>query len=104
MVDGISDLLARQRKPPMAVHFYQGEGLRWIRVGFEQGSSPGPKQVGTVGRLIAGCIERPERLYFHALRSHDMLFFLEGGKDKSKGMQPGCFGRPLEDVLDAWGV
>ena len=102
LVDAISGRLSKQPRPPMAVHFYQGEGLRWIRVGFGERKPLAPAAVATVGQLIAECVGDEGTVYFHALRPHDMLFFVEGGKAKSQGMGPEDYGLPLEQVLKAW--
>lgn len=102
LVDEISGRLAKLRKPPMAVHFYLGEGLRWIRVGFGDRRPLAPAAVATIGQLIADCVGDAGSVYFHALRPHDMLFFVEGGKAKSTGMGPEDYGLPLEQVLKAW--
>jgi len=104
MVELISEKLKSLTPQPMAVHFYLGEGLRWIRVGFDGTVPLKPAAVKTVGRIIAPCVAKSGPLYFHALRPHDMLFFLSDGEEKSIGMPAECFGTPLEDVLRAWGV
>ena len=104
LVDLISGKLKTGDEPPMAVHFYLGEGLKWIRVGFDAETSLAPPAVGTVGRAIAECVGDAGPLSFSALRSQDMLFFLEGGREKSTGMGPRAYGRPLEEVLEAWGL
>ena len=89
---------------PIAVHFYLGEGLRWIRVGFNSDSPLTPSDVEKVGRAIkAGIADEEDPLYFHALRPHDLLFFLESDDLDSTGMPPECFGTPLDVVLQAWG-
>jgi hypothetical protein len=89
---------------PVAVHFYLGEGLRWIRVGFEDQAPVKPAAVANVGRVIASCLAPAETLYFHALRPHDLLFFLEDDKPKpgQVGMPPASYGSPLDTVLQAW--
>lgn len=104
LVDQISKRLGQEAQPPMALHFYLGEGLRWIRVGFEQDRLLAPSAVAATGQAIAGCLGDDGPLYFHALRSYDMLFFLEGGKSKSLGMGPQCYGLPLDKVLKAWAL
>lgn len=103
LVDEIYNALMARRPPPAAVHFYLGEGLRWIRVGFEGDQPLTPVAVGDVGRAIKSCVAA-QPLYFHALRPHDMLFFLEGGGGDSIGMPAKCFGTPLDQVLRAWGM
>lgn len=97
-------LEAMQPRPPVAVHFYLGEGLRWIRVGFDGDEVLEPAAVAAVGRVIAACAGRSGPLFFHALRPYDMLFFLEGGAADSAGLPAEWFGAPLEDVLQAWGI
>lgn len=97
-------LLLMQPDPPIRVHFYLGEGLRWIRVGFDGDWPLTPRAIRDVGEVIQTCIAPPGPLYFHALRAHDMLFFLEGGKEESIGMPAACFGTPLDEVLQAWGL
>ncbi|MFC5499434.1 hypothetical protein ACFPOE_17950 [Caenimonas terrae] len=87
---------------PRAVHFYLGEGLRWIRVGFNGQGPLAPQAVAEVGGAIASCLPRSQPLFFHALRPHDLLFFLEGGESESIGMPAEYFGTPLQDVLAAW--
>lgn len=100
------ELVAMQPRAPVAVHFYRGEGLRWIRVGFEGNVPLEPSAVAVAGQAIRSCIGPSAPLFFHALRPHDLLFFLEGGEgeEDSLGMPAECFGAPLEDVLDAWGI
>jgi hypothetical protein len=89
---------------PVAVHFYLGEGLRWIRVGFENQAPVKPAAVGSVGRVIASCLAPTDTLYFHALRPHDLLYFLKDGKPKLEqvGLGPESYGAPLDTVLEAW--
>lgn len=102
LVDLIRDaLMAMKPEAPIGVHFYLGEGLRWIRVGFDAGQPIQPSAVRTVGEVIASCIGG-ETLYFHALRPYDLLFFLEGGRPESVGMPSDRFGIPLADLLTAW--
>jgi hypothetical protein len=98
-------LMAIKTRPPVAVHFYLGEGLRWIRVGFSGDEPLEPSAVVDVGRIIESCIDKGP-LFFHALRPYDMLFFLEGeGEVKKKmGMPAGCYGAPLSEVLHSWGA
>lgn len=88
---------------PVAVHFYLGEGLRWIRVGFGEEEPLRPSAVVDVGRAIERCL-RTGPLYFHALRPYDMLFFLDGGDPDSTGMPAEYYGAPLVDVLRSWGL
>jgi hypothetical protein len=90
-------------RSPEAVHFYVGEGLRWIRVGFA-GRPLRPEAVAQVGGAIASCIAEAGPLYFHALRPHDILFFVTGGDAAKAGMPVESFGLPLEKVLRAWGL
>ncbi len=99
-------LTAMQPRAAVAVHFYRGEGLRWIRVGFDGNGPLEPAAVGVAGQAIRSCIGPSEPLFFHALRPHDLLFFLEGGPQEADalGMPAECFGAPLEDVLQAWGI
>ena len=98
-----SRLEAMKSRPPVAIHFYLGEGLRWIRVGFSGDEPLGPSAVATVGRIIETCMPgRP--LFFHALRPYDMLFFMEGGDPESRGMPASCYGAPLGEVLRSWRV
>jgi hypothetical protein len=106
LVGAIHDKLTALRpRAAVAVHFYRGEGLRWIRVGFDGDQPLEPAAVDVAGRAIRSCIGPSEPLFFHALRPHDLLFFLEGGAAEadSLGMPAECFGAPLEDVLAAWG-
>ena len=96
-------LMSMKSRPPNAVHFYRGEGLRWIRVGFEGDEPLEPPAVADVGRVIETCIPKEQGpLFFNALRPYDMLFFLEGEKKESIGMPPTYFGAPLKEVLNAW--
>jgi hypothetical protein len=99
----IGDRLELLRRRPHAVHFYTGEGLRWIRVGFA-GARLAPPAVGDVGRAIAPCVGGTRKLYFHALRPHDLLFFLPGTKSEAAktGMPMEYFGDPLASVLRSW--
>jgi hypothetical protein len=97
-------LMSLKPQPPDAVHFYLGEGLRWIRVGFDRNEPIKPAAVAHVGRIIASCLPRSEPLFFHALRPRDMLFFLENGEKDSTGMAPEAYGTPLDEVLHAWGI
>lgn len=96
-------LMAMKPRPPDAVHFFLGEGLRWIRVGFDGNETIAPSAVGEVGKVIASCLGPSEPLFFNALRPHDMLFFLEGGDPESVGMPADYFGTPFDEVLRAWG-
>lgn len=97
-------LLKIEQDPPAAVHFFKGESLRWIRVGFGPDSVRVPGDVRRVGSAIeAGLQPADGKLYFQALRAHDLLFFLATGGDAgSKGMNPEFFGEPLDEVLKAW--
>lgn len=97
-------LVALKPRPPVAVHFYLGEGLRWIRVGFDGEKPIGPPELRSVGEGIQSCLAKSDPLYFHALRPLDMLFFLEGGDEESMGMPAEFYGTPLRSVLDAWGI
>ncbi len=97
-------LMAMKLHPPMSIHFFLGEGLRWIRVGWDSDTPIQPTAVESVGRTIEGCAAAEGPLFFHALRPQDMLFFLEGGHAESTGMPPSYFGAPLRDVLNAWGI
>lgn len=91
-------------RAPEAVHFFQGEGLRWIRVGFAEARPLAPERVREVGQRIAAAIPQGEPLYFHALRPRDMLFFLPDGNPGKSGMPPDAFGVPLPRMLEAWGL
>lgn len=104
LVGAIYSRLASMEPRPNAVHFYLGEGLRWIRVGFDGDEPIKPTEIKRVGQLIETCIETPGTLYFHALRPYDMLFFLEGGEAESEslGMPAGHFGALLVKVMNAW--
>jgi hypothetical protein len=103
--DAISSRLESMKpQPPNAVHFYQGEGLRWIRVGFDGDEPIKPEVVAAVGHVIASCVANSGPLFFHALRPHDMLFFLRGGKRTPIGMPAEAYGAPLDQVLHAWGL
>ncbi len=96
-------LIAMKSRTPAAVHFYLGEGLRWIRVGFSEDEPLDPAAVAEAGRIIESCIPNGP-LFFHALRPYDMLFFLEGGDANSRGMPASCYGAPLAQVLRSWGI
>lgn len=91
---------------PAIVHFYTGEGLRWIRIGYD-GDVPLRQAVAAqAGRAIAQCLGAASTpLYFHAMRPHDLLFFIEGSeRDRDGlGMPAHFYGAPLPDVLSAWG-
>lgn len=104
LVGAIYSRLTSMEPRPNAVHFYLGEGLRWIRVGFDGDEPIKPSEVKHVGQIIESCIEKPGTLYFHALRPYDMLFFLEGGEAESEslGMPVTYFGAPLVEVMNAW--
>lgn len=105
LVHDICQRLGSSASPePIGVHFYLGEGLRWIRVGFDEGRTLQPSAVRDVGQAIASCLARRESLYFHALRPHDLLFFLEGGDPRKLGRTAPSFGQPLQEVLQAWGL
>ncbi|HET8748548.1 MAG TPA: hypothetical protein VFM98_23340 [Ramlibacter sp.] len=97
-------LLQLAQDPPIAVHFFRGEGLRWIRVGFDKDSIRRPADVKRIGDAIRSALQPADgKLYFQALRAHDLLFFLDTGGDAStKGMDPDHFGEPLDAVLQAW--
>jgi hypothetical protein len=97
-------LKSMKSSPPSAVHFYRGEGLQWIRVGFDGNKPLKPSAVKDVGQVIESCIAHSGPLFFHALRPFDMLFFLEGGDPKAVGMPPRSYGTPLGEVLHSWGV
>lgn len=98
-------LMSMKPRAPAAVHFYLGEGLRWIRVGFDGDQPPlKPAAVKEVGKVIEACIPPPGPLFFNALRPHDLLFFLESGDPDSVGLPAEYFGIPLRDVLRAWRV
>lgn len=97
-------LMAMAPHPPMSVHFYLGEGLRWIRVGWDGDTPIQPSAVANVGRIIESRAASAGPLFFHALRPQDMLFFLEGGDAESTGMPASYFGAQLSDVLDAWSI
>lgn len=96
-------LEAMKSRPPVAVHFYLGEGLRWIRVGFDGDQPLEPSAVANVGRIIETCMKKGP-LFFHALRPYDMLFFLEDGDKESVGMPASYYGTPLGEVLRSWGI
>ncbi|GAB3666527.1 hypothetical protein [Ramlibacter alkalitolerans] len=105
VIDAICGTLSALAPAPRAVHFYRGEGLRWIRVGFDGQGIPHPGWVKEAGSRIRSCLASGEPLYFHALRSHDLLFFLAGdgvGSADAVGMPADCFGLPLDDVVRAW--
>lgn len=97
-------LVALKPRAPVAVHFYLGEGLRWIRVGFGGEKPIGPTELLSVGEVIQSCLAKSEPLFFHALRPLDMLFFLEGGDEDSMGMPAEFYGTRLSSVSDAWGI
>ena len=97
-------LIALKPRAPVAVHFYLGEGLRWIRVGFGGEKPIGPTELRSVGEVIQSCLAKSDPLYFHALRPLDMLFFLEGGDEDSMGMPAEFYGTPLRSVLAAWRI
>lgn len=101
LVDAIGAALSTLQPSPSDVHFYMGEGLCWIRVGFAAVTLQ-PAAVGEIGSVIAGCLPRQVKLYFHALRPRDVLFFLEGGRADKVGMPAESFGVALEKVLQAW--
>lgn len=101
-VDAIHDrLMTLKPRPPVAVHCYLGEGLRWIRVGFDGDTPIAPSLVEQVGRAIEACVPE-EPLFFNALRPYDMLFFIEGGDPASTGLPARYFGVRLDDLLPAW--
>ena len=105
--DAIAKALRSLRpRPPSAVHFYLGEGLRWIRVGFWTDPTLQQTDVREIGSAIVTCVARegPLLLYFHALRPRDVLFFLGGGKPEKLGMPMKSFGVPLDELLQAWGL
>lgn len=102
LVGRISGRLQALDPRPDAVHFYRGEGLRWIRVGFDNRLLE-PGDVEVVGEAIQAGIGDPGKtLYFQALRPYDLLFFMEHFDPESTGMPPDDFGAPLHDVLAAW--
>ena len=104
LINAICDSLAELAPRPRAVHFYRGEGLRWIRVGFDDGAILEPTRVKEVGDRIRTCLAGSDPLYFQALRPHDLMFFVpgDGGGADAVGMAPEYFGRPLDQVLQAW--
>lgn len=96
--------LSAMQPAPIAVHYYLGEGLRWIRVGFNGQAPLTPAAALAVAGAIEECLDGEALpLYFQALRSHDLLFFLEGGDADSEGLPPSFYGVPLEQVRRAWG-
>ena len=102
LVRAIREQLVLLDPAPATVHFYRGEGLRWVRVGFGDRLLE-PSDVEAVGRAIQGGIDdRKDPLYFHSLRAYDLLFFLEDFDPESTGLPPKFFGAPLDDVLAAW--
>jgi hypothetical protein len=103
LIQAICGSLSGLSPQPRAVHFYRGEGLRWIRVGFDEERVLKPALVEDAGSRIRSCLAPSDPLYFQALRPHDLMFFLPGdGVEDSIGMPPRCFGLPLEEVLQAW--
>lgn len=106
LVNAICDRLALLKpEVPSAVHFYLGEGLRWIRIGFAaDGKALKPAAVRQIGAAIVPCLTAGETLYFHALRPHDILFFLEGGKPSKIGLPPKYFGLPLRELERQWNL
>ena len=103
LVEAICRSLSELSPPPRAVHFYRGEGLRWIRVGFDEERILKPAWVEEVGGRIRDCLAISDPLYFQALRPHDLMFFLPGDGDVgSAGMPPRSFGLPFDEVLQAW--
>lgn len=106
LIGRIFDRLAKMGPPgpPAAAQLFLDEGLRWIRVGFKGVGPLEPLSVEIVGKVIASCVPRGEKLYFHALRPYDLLFFLEGGDVDSIGAPPKDYGMPLADVLTAWRI
>jgi hypothetical protein len=98
-------LQALTQDQPMALHFYRGDGLRWMRVAFGMEKVRQPADVVRVGQAIrSGLRPADEVLYFHALRSYDLLFFLDAGETSKKEMEIRHFGAPLEHVLKAWNM
>ena len=103
LIEAICHSLSKLDPRPRAVHFYRGEGLRWIRVGFEEESILKPAWVKEVGDRIRSCLAGSDLLYFQALRPHDLMFFLPGdARAESVGMPARSFGLPFEEVLQAW--
>ncbi|MFT3720738.1 hypothetical protein [Pseudorhodoferax sp.] len=95
--------LAGLRPAPAIVHFYLGEGLRWIRIGYAEDVLLGPATAVQAGQAIAQCIAPGEPpLYFHALRPRDLLFFVEGGDPDGEGLPASAYGAPFDTVRDAW--
>ncbi|SFM82606.1 hypothetical protein [Variovorax sp. OV329] len=101
----IYERLEKLAESPSAVHYYLGEGFRWIRVGFAGETPLTPSAMLDVGEAIEASLGSAESspLYFHALRPHDMLFFLERGDAESEGLPPSFYGVPLKQVQGAWG-
>jgi hypothetical protein len=97
-----------QLKPaPAIVHFYRGEGLRWIRIGYGGEVPITLAMVVQAGQAIeAGLAHASQKFYFHAMRPHDALFFIEGDQSDADGlgMPARFYGAPFGEVLKAWGV
>lgn len=92
---------------PSIVHFYRGEGLRWIRIGYGGDVPITLAMVVQAGQAIAAVVAQlPKKFYFHAMRPHDALFFIEGDESDLDGLgTPATFyGAAFPDVLKAWGV
>jgi hypothetical protein len=73
-------------------------------VGFKSDGPLKPSSVERVGNVITSCLPQPEKLFFHALRPYDLLFFLEGDDADSIGAPSKDYGMPLADVLKAWEI
>ncbi len=92
---------------PAIVHFYRGEGLRWIRIGYGGEVPITLAMVVQAGQAIeAGLAHASQKFYFHAMRPHDALFFIDGDENDLDGLgMPATFyGAPFGEVLKAWGV
>lgn len=97
--DGLLKLAPR----PIGVHYYLGEGFRWIRVGYNGYAPLTPADALEVADAIESTMgEQRSPLYFHALRPHDMLFFLKHGNADSEGLPAEFYGVPMDALRAAW--
>lgn len=97
--------LLELQPPPIGVHYYLGEGFRWIRIGFNGQAPLVPDDALKVADTIESSMgEQQSPLYFHALRPHDLLFFLAHGNADSEALPASFFGTPMQEIRTAWGA
>lgn len=87
---------------PDSLHFYVAEGYPWIKVGFAaRDASALLRKFIDAGEAIQYA-SGPVQVYFHALRTTDILFFLNRCVARTKNdaeLKPDRFGVPLAALV-----